>query len=134
MNNKSNDKPLQKQTATFGQPWEQGDVYGFAPAVKINNRIYLSGQTASDPDGDMEAQMREAYAAIEAALAQLGATMHNVVDETLYVTDVDAAGACAARVRSDVYKGQFEMASTLLGVARLGHPQYLIEIKCVAEL
>jgi len=125
---------LQKKVATLNRPGGKGDVYGVAPAVQVGSRIYVAGQTASDPNGDMEAQMREAYSAIEAALQQLGAGMANVVDETLFVTDMDAAGQCAAKVRSEVFAGCFEFASTLVGTTRLGHPDIMIEIKCTAEI
>ncbi len=134
MSEQKKQSSTERRLATFGHPWEKGDVYGFAPAVQVSNRIYVAGQTAANLEGGMEAQMREAYAAIEAALAQLGAAMSDVVDETLFVTDMDATSQCAASVRSDVFKGRFDMASTLVGVAKLGHPDCLIEIKCTAEL
>jgi enamine deaminase RidA (YjgF/YER057c/UK114 family) len=124
----------EKQVATFDHPAEKGDIYGFSQAVRVEDTIYVAGQTAQDPRGDMEAQMREAYAGIEAALSQLGATMSNVVDETLFVTDMQAAAECAARVRSEVFGGRFEIASTLIGTTRLGGPDLLIEIKCVARV
>ena len=124
----------QKQMATFEHPAEGGEIYGFSQAVRVGDTIYVAGQTAQDPAGDMEAQMREAYAGIESALSQLGATMADVVDETLFVTDMEAAAGCAARVRSEVYGGRFEMASTLIGTTRLGGPDLLIEIKCVARV
>jgi enamine deaminase RidA (YjgF/YER057c/UK114 family) len=130
----NSDRTSKKRLASFNHPWEKGDIYGFSQAVQVGSRIYVAGQTATNPDGDMESQMREAYASIEAALSQLGATMANVVDETIYVTDIEAAGLCAARVRNNVFNGCFELASTLIGITRLGHPDILVEIKCTAEV
>lgn len=124
----------EKQIATFDHPAEKGDVYGFSQAVRVGDTVYVAGQTASDATGDMEAQMRQAYSGIEAALGQLGATLSDVVDETLFVTDMAAAAECAARVRSEVYGGRFELASTLIGTPRLGGPDLLVEIKCVARV
>jgi enamine deaminase RidA (YjgF/YER057c/UK114 family) len=123
-----------KQVATFGHPAEKGEIYGFSQAVRTADTIYVAGQTASDPTGDMETQMRQAYEGIEAALSQLDATMADVVEETLFVADMPAAVECAARVRSEVFKGRFEMASTLVGTTGLGSPDLLIEIKCVARV
>ena len=40
---------------------------------------------------DMEVQMRQAYADVEKVLLQYGATIDNIVDEVLFVTDMDAA-------------------------------------------
>ena len=37
--------------------------------------------------------MRQAYANIEKVLEQYGATMDNIVDEVLFVTDMDTAFA-----------------------------------------
>jgi 2-iminobutanoate/2-iminopropanoate deaminase len=39
----------------------------------------------------MEAQMRQTYANIRKVLSQYGATMDNIVDETLFVTDMNTA-------------------------------------------
>ena len=61
-------------------------------------RYYLSIRTVShDDEGnniglrDMEAQMRQAYANIKKVLAEYNATMDNVIDEILFVTDMDTA-------------------------------------------
>ena len=129
-----------REIANFGSFMEGGDVYGFAQAVKSGDTIYVSGQTAMAPDGrlaakgDMEGQMREAYANVARILEKLGASLSDVVDETLFVSDMNAAVRCAARVRKQVYSGYFEMASSLVGVAGLGSPDVLIEIKCTARV
>jgi 2-iminobutanoate/2-iminopropanoate deaminase len=128
----------ERTIANFGS-FMEGEVYGFAQAVKVADTIYVSGQTAMAVDGqitgkgDMEAQMREAYANIARILAQLGAGLADVVDETLFVTDMNAAVACAGRVRKEVYDARYEMASSLVGIERLGGPDLLIEIKCTAR-
>ena len=129
-----------REIANFGSIVESGDVYGFAQAVKSGDTIHVSGQTAMAPDGrlvaksDMEGQMREAYANVARILEKLGASVSDVVDETLFVTDMNAAVRCAARVRKQVYSGRFEMASSLVGVAALGSPDILVEIKCTARV
>jgi len=126
---------IDKELANFGVPSE-GERYGFAQAVKIGNAIYVSGQTASgdEPMGDMEAQMRSAYGKIAQALEQFGATLDNVVDETLFVADYMAAAMVAGRVRHDAYGGTPQVASTLIPVAPFGSGEMLIEIKCIAHV
>ncbi len=85
---------INKETKSFGMPWEK--EYGYSQAVKVGDTIYLSGQVSHDDKGDivglrdMEAQMRQAYTNIQKLLAQYGATMDNVVDEVLFVTDMDS--------------------------------------------
>ena len=125
---------IDKEFANFGVPSE-GERYGFAQAVKVGNAIYLSGQTASgdEPMGDMEAQMRSAYAKIASALEQFGATLDNVVDEILFVADYMAAAMVAGTVRHEVYGGTPQVASTLIPVAPFAGDM-LIEIKCTADV
>jgi enamine deaminase RidA (YjgF/YER057c/UK114 family) len=127
-----------KEPVFFGSFGEQ--VYGFAEAVRAGDTIYVAGQTAMAADGsiiggdDMAAQMRAAYAAIERALEPLGATLADVVEETLYVTDTMAAALAAKGVREPFYGPDFAVASSLIGVAQLGMPGILIEIKCTARI
>ena len=130
--------PATKEPCYFGNFMEE--VYGFAEAVKVGDTIYVSGQTAFMDDGsidavgDMAAQMTRAYAGIERALERFGASLADVVDETLFVTDMNAAVGVAGEVRHRVYDGRFELASTLCQVQALGAPELLIEIKCTARV
>jgi enamine deaminase RidA (YjgF/YER057c/UK114 family) len=127
-----------KEPVFFGDFMEQ--VYGFAQAVKAGDTIYVAGQTAFketgeiDGVGDMAAQMRRAYANIARVLEKVGATVDDIVDETLYVTDIMAAATVALEVRKEVYGGRFEVASSLVQVAQLGLPDLMIEIKCTAHV
>ena len=88
---------ISKEAKSLGMSWEK--EYGYCRAVKVDDTIYVSGQVRHDYKGnivgrgDMEAQMRQAYANIEKVLAQYGATMDNIVDELFFVTDMDAAFA-----------------------------------------
>ncbi len=129
---------VSKDARTFGNFMEE--AYGFSQAVRVGDIIYVSGQTAMGDDfaavggDDMAAQMREAYAGVTRVLAMFGAAPSDVVDEVLFVTDVMAAATCAKQVRSEVYGESFEVASTLIGVAALGSPDLMIEIKCVAHV
>jgi 2-iminobutanoate/2-iminopropanoate deaminase len=118
--------------------WEK--EYGYAQAVKVGDTIYLSGQVSHDDEGkivgirDMEAQMRQAYANIKKVLAGYGATIDNVVDEILFVTDMDTAFAAAVKCRREVFSGTPIVASTIVQIQRLAFPDLMIEIRCVAKL
>jgi enamine deaminase RidA (YjgF/YER057c/UK114 family) len=119
-------------------PWEK--EYGYAQGVKVGETIYLSGQVSHDDKGNvvgvgnMEAQMRQAYANVSKMLAQYGATMGNVVEEVLFVTDMDAAMAARAKLKQEVYSGEPAVASTIVQISRLAFPEFLIEIKCIAKM
>ncbi len=129
---------INKETKSLGMPWEK--EYGYAQAVKVGDTIYLSGQVSHDDKGnivglrDMEAQMRQVYTNIQKVLAQYGATMDNVVDEVLFVTDMDTAFAAAVKCRREVFSGAPVVASTIVQIQRLAFPELLIEIRCVAKL
>src|SRR5512132_1305761 len=98
---------IDKETKSFGMPWEK--EYGYCQAVKVGDTIYLSGQVSHDEMGnivglgDMEAQMRQAYTNVRKVLAQYGATMDNVVDEVLFVTDMDTAFSAAVKCRQEIF-------------------------------
>ena len=126
--------PIRKEPLHFGLPYEK-EGYGFAQGIKTGDTIYLSGQVAADRHGaDMEAQMRQAYASIAKSLAEYGATMENVVDEIIFVTDIKTAAAVAGKVRAEAYFGLPVVASTLIHVADFSSPDLLVEIKCVAKV
>lgn len=129
---------INKETTSLGMPWEK--EYGYAQAVKVGDTIYVSGQVSHDDRGDivglddMEAQMRQAYSNIRKVLAQYGATMDNIVDEILFVTDMNTAFAAAVKCREDIFFGTPIAASTIVQIQRLAFPELMIEIKCVAKV
>lgn len=127
---------IKKVVKNFGLPWEKD----YAQSVKVGDTIYLSGQVSHDDKGnlvgpgDMQAQLRQVYTNIQKLLAQHGATMENIVDETIFVTDMDTAFAAAVKYRKEIYGGTPVVASTIVQIQRLAFPEYLIEIKCVAKV
>jgi enamine deaminase RidA (YjgF/YER057c/UK114 family) len=84
--------------------------------------------------GNMEMQMRQAYANIEKLLAQYGATIDNIVDEVLFVTDMDAAFAARVKCRQEVFSGNPVLASTIVQIQRLAFPELMVEIRCICKV
>ena len=128
---------LLKDVKGFGLPWEES--YGFAQAVKVGDTIYVSGQLGLDDQGNMiysnmETQMRQTYANAKKILSQFGATLENVVEEVLYVTDMETAFAAAGPVRKEAYGSTPAVASTIIVTPRLSLPTQLIEIKFIAKV
>ncbi len=79
--------------------------------------------------------MHTAYQNAARLLAAFGATLDHVVEETIYVTDVDATFVVAGPVRKAAYgKQRPQCASTLTGTTRLTFPQQLVEISLTAAL
>ncbi|MCX4582415.1 RidA family protein [Streptomyces sp. NBC_01481] len=100
---------------------------------------HLSGQVAWDADGrlvgpgDHEAQATQIARNIEAALAAVGATRHDIIKETVYVVDYRPAllPAIFGPLRAGIRQAP---ASTLVGVPALFAPEYLLEVDVVAAL
>jgi enamine deaminase RidA (YjgF/YER057c/UK114 family) len=59
--------------------------------------------------------------------------MDDIVEEVVYVTDMDAAFAVAGQVRAEAYGGRPVVASTILVTPRLAFADQLIEIKVIAK-
>ena len=108
---------INKEAKSLDMPWEQ--EYGYSQSIRV---------------GDMEAQMRQAYANVQKLLAEYGATMENVVDEVLFVTDMKDAFEAATKCRKEIFSGQPVVASTIVEIKKLAFPELLIEIKCVAKV
>lgn len=129
---------ISKEEKNLNMPWEK--EYGYSQAVKVGDTIYLSGQISHDETGeivgvgDVEAQMRQAYVNIKKLLAEYGAGVENIVDETWFVTDIEAASAAAVKCRKEIYSGNPVVALTVVQIERLAFPELLIEIKCVAKV
>ena len=144
------DGKVAKEVANLGVPWEE--QYGYAQAVKVGDTIYVSGQLSHDEQGNlvgaapldadrkiadhgnMGVQMAQSYANLRTVLAEFDASLDNVVEEVLYVTDMEAAFAVAGEVRREAYGGTPVVASTILVTPRLAFPEQLIEIKAIAKM
>jgi enamine deaminase RidA (YjgF/YER057c/UK114 family) len=129
---------ISKEAKSLGMPWEK--EYGYSQAVKVDNTIYVSGQVSHDDKGNivgrgnMQVQMRQAYANIQKVLAQYGATMDNIVDELLFVTDMDAAFAARAKCKQEVFSGNPVLTSTIVQIQRLAFPEFMVEIRCICKV
>ena len=113
----------------------------YAQGVRVGDALYLSGQVGVDAKGvagaDLPAQIELAYANIQRVLSQFGATLDNVVDETLFVTDMQELLRQAETIyakRQQAYGKQPEVCQTVVQVSALVMPELKVEIKCIAQL
>jgi enamine deaminase RidA (YjgF/YER057c/UK114 family) len=140
-----------KTIANLGVAWEQ--TFGYAQAVQVKDTIYISGQLSHDGDGKMvapatldaqgrpvdfepmEAQIRQSYVNAKKLLSEFGATLDDVVEETLFVLDVASAFAAGSKVRKEIYGTDTpSVASNLIGVSALAFPEQIVEITFRAVL
>jgi reactive intermediate/imine deaminase len=108
----------------------------YSQVVKAGNTIYIAGQVAQDERGqlvgrgDITAQAQQVFENLEKALSAAGADFGDLVKMTVYVTDPRYREALRD-VRSKYLGGELP-ASTLVVVAGLAQPEYLLEIEAVA--
>ena len=107
-------------------------------ATNPRQLLFLSGQTSSDADGaplhpgDIVAQYKTAWQCLLDALESAGMSADNIVRLNFYTTDVSAFMDAAEEIMPVHGAAGAEIASTLLGVSDLYHPDIMIEIEATA--
>ncbi len=123
-----------RRLVSSGSPFEP--AIGFSRAVRVGNRVLVSGTGPVFPDGDCPpdagAQARRCFEIAEHALREAGASLADVVRTRMYVTAAEQAGAVGA-VHGELF-GDIRPAATMVIVAGLLDPRWLVEIEAEAEL
>jgi enamine deaminase RidA (YjgF/YER057c/UK114 family) len=121
------------------QPEGLSSPPAYSQVVKAGNTIYVAGQVSQDEHGqlvgpgDIVAQANQVFENLAKALAAAGASFSDVVKFTTYVTDPRYREALRD-VRSKYLGNNPPPASTLVVVAGLALPEYLLEIEAVAVI
>ena len=115
-------------------------VNGYSHAVAFQGRLVaVSGQVPLDADGrlvgqdDPEAQVRQVFTNLEAALAAAGAAMDDVVKLTVFLTDM-ADLAAFRKARDEFIRADTPPASSLVRVSGLVNPEFRIEVEALAAI
>jgi 2-iminobutanoate/2-iminopropanoate deaminase len=126
------------------EPYAAKSVYDppiYAQAVKVSGAqttLYIAGQVAYGSDGgamhagDFKAQARAALSALKAQVEAGGGTMANIVKVNTYLTDIRHR-ADYGPIREEFF-GKKMPAHTLVAVAALAQPEFLIEVEAIAVL
>ena len=122
-------------------PWGWQDEYGFVQANEVSDAqrvLYCAGQVSVDAEGnplhpgDMRAQIAQTLDNLQTVLETAGFEMSDVARLNFYTTDVDGTMEAWSLIKDRLARTGCRQASTLLGVARLYHPDILIEIEATA--
>ena len=112
------------------------EKHKYSAAVRSGDLLFVSGQVGSRPDGspepDFEAQVRLAFANLEATLLAAGCGFDDIVDVTTFYTDPEKQLATAAEVRGEFFKSPPYPSLTGLGVNWLAGFDF--EIKVTARI
>jgi enamine deaminase RidA (YjgF/YER057c/UK114 family) len=122
-----------RQSVGSGTTWEK--LAGYARAVRVGDRILVSGTTATGADGavvgtgDPAAQTHYILDKIETAVSQLGGSLNDIVRTRIYLRHVDDWEP-VARAHGQRF-GNILPANTLVE-AKLVGDDYLVEIEAEA--
>jgi enamine deaminase RidA (YjgF/YER057c/UK114 family) len=123
-----------RRNISSGSKWEP--LLGYSRAVVAGNTVYVSGTVGVAADGSIPdgpyAQAKRALEIIRDALAQAGADLAGVVRTRLFMTDMSHFDA-VAKAHGEIF-GEIRPATTIVAVAKLVDPAFLVEIEAVAVL
>ena len=113
---------------------------GFTNVVKVGNTVYIAGQVSRDTSGniagvgDAEAQVRQVWKSLEAAVKAAGGEgLGNLVKTTTYITNIEYSAA-VRKVRDELFQSVNPPTSTLLVISELASPEYMVEIEAIASV
>ena len=116
---------------------EVEEAYGYSHAVRIGDTLKVSGAVSMDDAGnptaigDLEQQMKNAYADLAKVLEHYGYTFDDVVAENVFTTDMARLLEVSA-YRRTIYTKRFP-TGTWVEVKGLALPEFLIEIELEAH-
>jgi enamine deaminase RidA (YjgF/YER057c/UK114 family) len=119
-----------------GTPWE--DEVGYSRLVRVGNQIVVTGTTATLPGGgheggDAYAQTTQIGRNIEWALAQVGASIGDVVRTRIYVIDIRRDWQAVGRAHREIF-GAVRPATSMVEVSRLIADWMLVEVEADAVI
>jgi enamine deaminase RidA (YjgF/YER057c/UK114 family) len=113
-------------------------TYTHVVAATGSRLVFVAGQEPEDEHGnlvdrgDLEAQARQVFANLGRALAAAGARPDQVTKITIFVAGYRREQLDAIEAGRAALFGDHKPADTLVGVAALSNPEFLIEVDAIA--
>lgn len=124
-------------------------VGAYPHARRVGNLLFLSGVGPRIPGSnevpgnvhdaagrliahDIEAQCRQVFANVRTVLEAAGARFDDLIDVTVFLTDIEHDFAAYNRLYAESFRG-IDACRTTLGIRALPTP-IAIELKCIAQL
>lgn len=110
--------------------------YAICPGRKVGDLIFLSGQAAISPEGEIvgagnfDAQLEQTFANIETVLAAAGSDLAKVMKVTIYLTDMGNFPKIVD-ARRKYFTAPYP-ADTIVEVSSLALPELMVEIDVIA--
>jgi enamine deaminase RidA (YjgF/YER057c/UK114 family) len=116
------------------------DTFSHVVSAAGSRMVFVAGQVAEDErgevvgPGDMEAQARQVFANIGRALDAAGARPDQVVRLTIFVAGYERAHLDRIEKGRTALFGDHKPSDTLVGVAALTRPEYMLEVDAIAVI
>lgn len=125
-----------RKLISSGSPYE--DLIGFSRAVRVGDRIVVSGTGPIAPDGstashrDAYGQAKRCLEIIEQAIKDAGGSLGQVIRTRIYLSDVSKWEE-VGKAHGEFFKDT-KPASTMIEVKGFIRPDWLVEIEAECQL
>jgi len=125
---------MERTSTSSGSPFEQS--VGFSRAVRVDDRVLVSGTAPIWPDGscepDVKAQAARCIEIIGDSLTRLGSDLRDVVRTRMFLVDASDAAA-VSQAHAEAF-GETRPAATMVILAGLLDPRWRVEIEAEAVI